>query len=497
MLQGGKSSSQDFPIVIVGAGFAGLALGVRLRAAGFDSFTILEKSDSMGGVWRDNLYPGCACDVPSRFYSLSFEQDWQWSSRFGRQDEILEYLNYCASKYGIVDHVRFNTKVDNARFDGASGAWEIATADGASMKARALVSAVGLFNQLTYPEIPGRENFRGTAFHSADWRHEHDLSGKRIAVIGTGASAIQFVPELAKVAGHLFVCQRSPQYIQPKFMGPGEDEITWVNDTPVWRRVERARIYNEMEDGVDKRYDMRTVAQSRDAWLQHLAREVPDPEKRRKLTPNYPFGCKRMLQSNDYYPAMMQDNVDVIDIPVVEISEQAIRLQDGSVHEVDAIVYGTGFKPAAFLPSLDVYGLNGFDLKESWSDGAEGYLGITVNGCPNFFMMYGPNTNAAASIIFMLEHQANYIGQCIEELRERPGAWMQVRADVQRRFNEEAVVRLNDSVVAQDNCLSYFKLPNGKITTQWPWGMDEYHRRTLAVDFADFEFSDDVSEAAE
>ena len=490
-------SSGDFPIIIVGAGFAGLALGVRLKAAGIHSFTILEKSGSMGGVWRDNTYPGAACDVPSRFYSLSFEQDWQWSARFGQQGEILEYLNYCAEKYGIRDHVRFNTKVDDARFDEVAGLWTVTTANGQTMQARALVSAIGLFNQLTYPDIAGRDRFEGVAFHSANWNHDVSLEGKRVAVIGTGASAIQFVPEVARVVGQLFICQRSPQYIQPKDTGVSDDRKSWLHDTPAWHRVERMRIYNDMESGVDRRYDMNIVANSREIWLEHLAREVPDLEKRRKLTPSYPFGCKRMLQSNNYYPAMMQDNVHIVDIAVEEIQANAIQLQDGTVHEVDVIIYGTGFKPSSFLPSLNIYGLNGFDLKGSWKDGAEGYLGITVNGCPNFFMLYGPNTNAAASIIYMLEHQANYIAQCMEELSERPGEWMQVRASVQRDFNVAANERLSKNVVADDNCLSYFKLPNGRIVTQWPWGMDEYHRRTLSPDFSDFEFAGRVQEAAE
>ncbi|MGE3245680.1 MAG: flavin-containing monooxygenase [Beijerinckiaceae bacterium] len=489
----------EFPIVIIGGGFGGLSLGVRLKAAGIKSFTILEKSGSLGGVWRDNTYPGAACDVPSRFYSLSFEQDWDWSARFGHQAEILDYFRYCARKYGIEEHVRLNTTVTEARFDDTTGTWLVHIEGGETLRARALVSAIGLFNQLTYPNIPGRDVFRGPAFHSAEWRHDVDLEGKRVAVIGTGASAIQFVPEVAKAAGKLYVCQRSPQYIQPKDMGIAEDEKSWVHETPVWRRVERMRIYNEMEGGSGRRYNADMANAAREVWLQHLAREVPDPEKRRKLTPAYPFGCKRMLQSNNYYPAMMQDNVDVVDVPVVEITENAICLKDGTLHEVDVIIYGTGFLPTAFLPSLDIYGLNGFDLKESWKDGAEAYLGITVNGCPNFFMMYGPNTNAAASIIYMLEHQAEYIAQCVEALRDNTGSWMHVRSSVQRAFNEAAHERLAHSVVANDTCLSYFKLPSGKIVTQWPWGMADYHQRTMQVNFADYEFSggDGAQEAAE
>lgn len=489
--KGGKmnASSGVYPIVIIGGGFGGLSLGVRLKAAGIEDFFILEKSGSLGGVWRDNTYPGAACDVPSRFYSLSFEQDWDWSAKFGRQDEILTYFRHCAEKYGIADHVRFNTAVTEARFDDAGGVWNVRTQDGGVLRGRALVSAIGLFNQLTWPAIKGRENFNGPAFHSAQWRHDVDLKGKRIAVIGTGASAIQFVPELAKVAGTLHVCQRSPQYIQPKDLGLPPEKRTWLHDTPVWRRIERMRIAQDMDGGTDRRYSDEMAAAAREVWLDYLAREVPDPDKRRKLTPTYPFGCKRMLQANNYYPAMMQDNVNVVDIPVVEITGNSIRLEDGTEHEVDVIVYGTGFLPTAFLPGLDIYGLNGFELKDSWKDGAEAYLGISVNGCPNFFMMYGPNTNASASIIYMLEHQAEYIAQCVEALRERPGAWMQVRSAVQRQFNEAAHERLAESVVARDNCLSYFKLPSGKIVTQWPWTMSEYHRRTARVNFADYEFS--------
>ena len=493
------AAGKDFPILIIGGGFGGLALGVRLKAAGIDSFTILEKSDSMGGVWRDNTYPGLTCDVPSRFYSFSFEQDWQWSSRFGHQSEILDYLNHCARKYAIVEHVRFNITAMDAKFDETEGLWTVTTQSGETLRGRALVSAIGLFNQLTFPNIPGRDRFTGVAFHSAEWNHDCDLTGKRVAIIGTGASAIQFVPEIAKVAAETYVCQRSPQYIRPKDMGVPDDKKTWVHDTSIWRRIERMRIYNEMDDGADRRYSEEFVNAAREEWLRYLAEQVPDPDKRRKLTPNYPFGCKRMLQSNEYYPAMMQDNVEIIDDAVVEITENGIRLKDGSEREVDVIVYGTGFLPSSFLPSLDIRGLNGFNLKEAWKDGAEAYLGITVNGCPNFFMIYGPNTNAAASILYMIEHQADYIAQCVEALRDQPGAWMQVRANVQQKFNEAATERLKYSVVAADNCLSYFKLPSGKIVTQWPWSMAEYHKRTRQVNFADFEFSggDDAREAAQ
>lgn len=484
-------------ILIIGGGFGGLSLGIRLKAAGIEDFVILEKSQHMGGVWRDNTYPGAACDVPSRFYSLSFEQDWPWSARFGRQDEILQYLNWCAEKYEITPHVRFGKCVKSARFDPQSGLWNVETDDG-EWTARSLVSAIGIFNAPVYPDIPGQRVFEGTSFHSSYWDHDAPVEGKRVAVIGTGASAIQFVPELAKTAGKLHVCHRSPQYIQPKDMGIPEDRRHWFHDTPVWRRIERRRIFNEFEAGSSRRYSPEVAEQGRANWLAHLERSVSDPELRRKLTPDYPFGCKRMLQSNDYYPAMQQPNVELIDIPVDEILPGGIRLRDGSVREVDTIVYGTGFKPTSFLPNILIEGINGFRSDERWKDGAEAYLGITVADCPNFYMIYGPNTNAAASIIYMIEHQANYIARCIETLEERNASWLQVRADVQEKYNAIAHERLNESVVANDNCLSYFKLPSGKIVTQWPWDMREYHRRTREPDFSEYEFGGtDMRGAAE
>jgi cation diffusion facilitator CzcD-associated flavoprotein CzcO len=476
-------------ILCIGSGFGGLALGYFLKKAGIEDFHLLEKSAQPGGVWRDNTYPGCACDVPSRFYSFSFEQNWPWSSRFGQQKEILAYFNHCIDKYGVRPHVRCNETMTSAKWDSEQSVWRVATAAGVTWEARSLVSGVGLFNQAILPDIKGRDSFKGRWWHSSQWDHSVDLRGKRVAAIGTGASAIQYVPEVAKVAGKLYVCQRSPQYVNPKDMGLPYDDRSWYMNTTPYHLYERYKIFRDMESGIGRRYSHELASAAREKWLEYLAQQVPDPVRRKKLTPTYPFGCKRMLQSNDWYSAMNRDNVELYDIAVEEITETGFRLSDGTFHEVDVIVYGTGFKPTSFLPGLQIHGRDGTEIHDQWADGAEAYLGITVENFPNFYMLYGPNTNASASIIYMLEHQANYIVQCIGAMNARQAAAIEVKADVFRNYNEAVTQRLQDSVVAADNCLSYFKLPSGRITTQWPWTMSDYHARTSRVDFADYDFA--------
>ena len=332
-------------VAIIGAGFGGIGLGIRLHRAGIRDFVILEKSNSIGGVWRDNTYPGAACDVPSRLYSYSFEQSWPWQSRFGRQSEILGYLNHCADKYDVTDHIRLETQVTSACFDDEMGLWRVALSSGETILVRVLVSGVGIFNQPIVPDIPGRATFAGPSFHSSEWNHAIDLSGRRVAVIGTGASAIQFVPEIAKVAGQLHVCHRSPQYVRPR-------------DERVMGRRPRDRwdILREFDNGTARRYSDELAAEARTAWLHYLTTEVPDPALRAKLTPQYPFGCKRMLQSNDWYPALQRPNVELIDVPVEQITQDALRTSDGVTRNVDVIIYGTGFRPTAYLPHLHITG---------------------------------------------------------------------------------------------------------------------------------------------
>jgi cation diffusion facilitator CzcD-associated flavoprotein CzcO len=452
----------------VGGGFAGIGLAIALRRAGIESFTIYERAAEVGGVWRDNRYPGCACDVPSRFYSYSFEPDYAWSEAYGRQPEILDYAKRVVAKYDIARHIRYGMNVLRARYDEAARRWRLETESGETIEADVFVSAVGLFNHPVLPEIAGREEFAGPAFHSAHWRHDIDLAGKTVAVIGTGASAVQFVPAIAPKVAKLHLYQRTPQYVLPRMVR--DDEIgakSWLK-----RRWQRLRLFFTFEWGGRRRASEKLTAKAQAAFMKHLESKVPDPVLRAKLTPNYRLGCKRVLQSNDWYGALTRPNVEVIDTPIDRITPDGVLTDDGALRKADVVIYGTGFSPTDFLVPMQITGLGGKKLKDAWREGAEAYLGITVSGFPNFFMMYGPNTNAAASIIYMLENQARYIMSGIRRIAK--GRTLNLRQDVQRRFNEEIQRRLSKMVLTDANCFSYFRTASGKVTTNWPGWLLEY-----------------------
>lgn len=486
------------PIVIIGCGFGGIALAIALKKAGIHSFTILERAAGPGGVWRDNGYPGAACDVVSRLYSFSFDQDYEWSTAFAPQPEILTYVKRCIANHDLAPHIRFNTEVTGAAFDAKTGCWTVETAGGERLVTPVLVSAVGLFNNPNVPNIPGRDTFKGVQFHSARWRHDVSLAGKEVAVIGTGASAVQFVPKVAAQAAQLYVFQRSPQYVLPKTTFPGtSDWDAWLQKHRGLRWLARLKIYLMFERFIFRRAWRPNLRLKGEAgFLKLLEAKVKDPALRRKLTPHYPMGCKRLLVSNEWFDALVRPNVEVVDTPIEAIAADGIKTRDGRHRRVDAIVYGTGFTPTAYLTPMHIAGLGGKDLNESWRNGAEAYLGITVAGFPNFFMLYGPNTNALASIIFMLECQADYIVKCIRTLDANHALYMNVRADAQRRFNAGAQKRLNRTVPARPECFTYFKDPSGKITTNWPGYATEYLWRTRAVKLGDYDFVRLAAEAA-
>jgi cation diffusion facilitator CzcD-associated flavoprotein CzcO len=472
-------------IAIAGSGFGGIGLAYWLKKAGIGNFTIYERSSEIGGVWRDNRYPGAACDVPSRFYSYSFEQDYRWSAPYGSQPEILKYLKHCAAKYGALAHIRFDSEITDACFDEAAGVWRLTTGAGEEIEADIFVSAVGLFNKIAYPDIDGRDRFQGTQFHSARWQEDFDPAGKTIAVIGTGASAVQFVPAIQPVAGKLKLFQRTPQYVTKRMIPDHKPD----GGTKLARRWQRLRIFRQFENVARRRASMQLTAKAQADFFEYLEAQVPDPELRARLTPDYRFGCKRVLQSNHWYPALQQANVEVIVTPIKAITESGVTTEDGTEHPVDAIILGTGFTPTDFLMPMQIAGLGGQGISEAWADGAEAYLGITVSGFPNFFMMYGPNTNTAASIIFMLENQARYIVKCIQGLGARPGRTMNLRPDVQRAYNIDIQARIGQTVLVDANCHSYFRTATGKVTTQWPGHLLEYRRRTRRVRVSDYEFS--------
>lgn len=475
-------------VLIIGSGFAGLGLAMRLRQQGVEDFLILEKGSEPGGTWRDNTYPGAACDVPSHLYSFSFEPKTDWTRRYAPQAEIFAYVRQCVSKYQLQSRIRCNSEVAEAAFDEQTALWQVTTCDGARFSARALVSACGQLNRPLYPKIPGVERFAGESFHSARWRHDIDLSGKRVAVIGTGASAIQFVPQIVPKVAQLHLFQRTPAYVLPKpDRAYSRFELALMQRLPWTQKLDRALqyLYHEARGvaffllpGLMKPY--------RQLFLRHVAREVADPVLRAKLTPDYPLGCKRILISNDYYPALQQPQTEVVNEAIREVSERGVITADGREREVDVLIYGTGFAASDFLAPMRIRGLGGLDLNQAWRDGAEAYKGISVHGFPNLFLLYGPNTNLGHnSIIYMLESQFPYVLSCLQQL-DRGVRYLDVRAPVQQAWNQRLQHDIEHSVWEQ-GCNSWYKNAAGKHTNNWSGFTFRYRQHTRQPDWSDYD----------
>ncbi|HZR37595.1 MAG TPA: NAD(P)/FAD-dependent oxidoreductase [Nevskia sp.] len=470
-------------IAIIGGGFAGLSVAYYLKRAGIESFTIYEKAASAGGVWRENTYPGAACDVPSHLYSFSFEPHYPWSRRYGGQAEILQYQRHVARKFDLERHFRFGKEVAGAEYDAARGLWKVAFASGETAEAEILVAAVGQLHRPAYPDIPGMQRFAGKAFHSARWDHGCDFHGKTVAVIGSGASAVQFVPELARQAGKLYLFQRSPGWCIPKFDRAFNGFERWLLRTfPLVYDLDRRRIFWVIEFLASSMIRRGLLSRLADAVLRLLAKglmwaQVRDPELRRKLTPDFPVGCKRTLLSNDWLRALARPNVEVVTERISEITTDGVKTADGALRDADIIVYGTGFAASQFLAPMDLKGADGQSLRALWQNGAEAYLGVGVAGFPNFFMLYGPNTNlGAGSIIYMLEAQGRYIAGCAALLRSRGLKSLEVKAEAQRRYNEEVQQR-NRGTTYESGCHSWYIGPDGRNTNNWVGYMTEYGRR--------------------
>jgi cyclohexanone monooxygenase len=457
-------------VLIVGGGFGGIGMAVSLKRAGIDDFLILERGAGVGGVWRDNSYPGAACDVPSHVYSFSFEPNPDWSRTFASQGEIHAYLRHCADKYALASHLRCHAQVSEASFDEEAGLWRVRLADGAELAARFLIMAVGQLSNPTIPRIDGIGSFRGPAFHSARWDHSVDLTGKRIAVIGTGASATQFIPAIAPVAGRLSVFQRSPAWIIPR---PDKAYRPWQKSlfkaAPWGMRLHRAMIYTH--------YESRALAFTRAKWMlkvavglpfrRMLARQVPDPAMRQRLTPDYPMGCKRILLSSEYLATFSRPNVELITEGIARVGASGIETVDGRQIEADVIIYGTGFAATRFLAPMHITGRGGLDLNTAWAAGAASYLGMTVPGFPNFFTLYGPNTNLGHnSIVYMLESQAAHVLRCLRALRKTGATQIEVGAAPHRAFNAAIQGQLAKS--AWVGCRSWYLDAQGRNTVNWP-----------------------------
>jgi cation diffusion facilitator CzcD-associated flavoprotein CzcO/acetyl esterase/lipase len=464
------AAAASHEVLIIGGGFGGVGMAVNLKRAGVEDFLILECGDGVGGVWRDNTYPGAACDVPSHVYSFSFEPNPDWSRSFASQAEIHAYLRHCAQKYELAAHLRCHAEVGEASFDEAAGLWRVRLRDGAELAARILITATGQLSNPAMPRIEGLDSFRGPAFHSARWDHSVDLTGKRVAVIGTGASATQFVPAIAPKAGRLTVFQRSPGWIIPR---PDKPYRTWqkalFRAAPWTMRLYRGLIYTQ--------YESRALAFTRAKWMlkvaagmpfrRMLARQVPDPALRARLTPDYPIGCKRILLSSEYLPTFARPNVELVTEGIARVTPGGVETEDGKLHEADVIVYGTGFAATRFLAPMRILGRGGIDLNTAWSAGAASYLGVSVPGFPNFFMLYGPNTNLGHnSIIYMLESQFAHVLRCLRALRQAGAAQLEVEAAPYRAFNAGVQARLTQSAWA--GCRSWYLDEQGRNTVNWP-----------------------------
>jgi len=463
-------------IGIIGSGFGALSVAIELTRAGHHDVRLWERADSLGGVWRDNTYPGAGCDVPSPLYSFSYEQSTRWHRRYGLQGQILEYLDDTAAKYGITPRIRFGHEVVAAAWDDEARTWTVRFAHGESDTVDILVSAVGQLSRPMLPDVAGRERFQGPSFHSAAWDHSVDLTGRRVAVVGTGASAIQFVPQIAQHAAQVTLFQRSANWILPKLDG---GFARWYRP---FIRAERPIFWSIAEQfsrGLD---DTSRVGHWTHRWAQrHLKQQVPDPELRAKLTPDYPMGCKRILFSNDYYPTLGQDHVHVVTERIAEVTATGVIAADGTEHAADVIVYGTGFDAQDFLASIDVTGRQGTKLADQWSEGAHAYLGMYAPRFPNLLISYGPNTNlGGGSIIYMLEAQARHMRQVLDRMRAGGFRTVEVTEAAEAEQDRTVQRELDHSVWA--HCDSWYRHPSGRITSNWPGSTRPFAKRTRTLE---------------
>lgn len=477
-------------IAIVGTGFSGLCLAIQLKRAGIDDFVLFERSDRIGGTWRDNTYPGACCDVPTMFYCFSFEQRTDWSRKWSPQSEILDYMEHCADKYGLRPHIRFDCEIEGARFDTATGRWRIRPRAGDEIVAEFFVSGVGQLHRPVIPEIPGLDDFEGVSFHSAEWRHDVDLVGKRVGVIGNAASAIQFIPEIAKRVARLTIFQRTPNWMIPR----GDRAYTEAEHRrfarfPWLAKLVRSWIWLRAELLL---YPVVRRNRVLSALLQKQATEsmhahIRDPGLRARLTPDYPICGKRVLISDDYYPALDRENVELVTSAAARIGPHEVVSADGRHHGLDVLIFATGFDTTHFLSPMKVEGRDGRSLDDVWKDGAEAYLGITVSGFPNFFMMYGPNTNLGHnSIIFMIECQTRYILACIERVDAAgDGRVLDLLPEAMRGYNERVQRDLATTAWANTDH-SWYKNEAGRITNNWPHSTFWYWWVTRKVDWSHY-----------
>ena len=481
-----QTQPADLSVVIVGSGFAGLCMAIRLLQSGVSDFLVLERAGDVGGVWRDNTYPGIACDIESHLYSYSFAPNPDWSRTFASQREILEYLRACADTFGVRPKIRFNCGVVAATFDEPGGRWRVETSDGGTLTARVLVSGSGhALSKPILPDLPGLASFAGPAFHSARWDHSVDLAGKRVAVIGTGASAIQIIPSIAPVVASLLVMQRTAPWVMPRNERPiAEATRARFRRHPWLQKLLRGWLYLRHEVlayGFVRRPAVLRLASR--VVRRMIAARVKDPALREKVTPRYTLGCKRVLLSDDYYAALGRDNVELCTEAITDVRPAAVCTANGAVHPVDALVFATGFEAAEGSLPFAIRGRRGEDLADAWRDGIAAYLGTAVAGFPNLFLLLGPNVGLGhSSMVYMIESQVAYILDAILTLRARDLRSVEVRREVEARYNEELQRRLARTVWQTGGCTSWYQRRDGRNTTLWPGYTFEFRRRTRRFD---------------
>ncbi len=475
---------------IIGAGPGGLALGIFLRKAGFRDFTIFDREDGVGGTWRINTYPGLACDVKSHLYSYSFDLNADWSRLWSGQAEILAYFERCAQRHRLGPHLKLNTEIVSAQWNAGPRTWRLTTSTGVEHTFDFVVSAVGLFTQPTMPELVEEEPFGGTVMHTARWDHSQDLADKNVAVLGTGSTAAQLLPEVAKVASKVYSIQRSPTWILPKPDRAYTDRERWIfAHVPFAKKLYRTRLWlrsesniSVIEHGSDKTHEFRAVASTM------LENAVADADLRDRLTPETPFGCKRLVFSSDFIPTLTKPHVEVVPSPARALRAGSLVTQDGRELPVDVVVCATGYAAADYLGQIDVVGEEGTSLHECWRDGAYAYLGMTVPGFPNFFMLYGPNTNVGSnSVIFMLEAQARYVVRALRYARRRGKSYVAVRAETMGDFIDR-IDEWMQGTVWTTRCSSYFRAANGRVVTQWPRSARDFWNMTRRFKPNDYTF---------
>lgn len=464
----------------MGAGFGGLGAAVALRRAGIDDLVIIEGHDGVGGTWRRNTYPGAACDIQSHLYSFSFAPNTSWSRTYARQPEILAYLESVADDFDLRRHLMLGTTVNSLHWNPHTGAWDCQLErDGysATLTADVVVCAIGLFGDVKLPDIDGLSEFTGPVLHTAQWDHDLDLAGRNVAVIGTGASGVQVVPELAETAGHVTVFQRSPPWMVPKDDRPySATELARFQRSRLALRRTRWQIWKFQHDNTATFADDPVVTARTQIATSFLERTVADEPLRRALTPDYPFRCKRVLLGDDYYRALQRDNVELVTDPIARIGQTSVITASGAEVNTDVIVLATGFETSRYLSGIDVVGAAGRRLHEHWGDDPRAYLGAAVSGFPNFFMLYGPNTNQGGnSIVYILEAGARLVASAVSRLARR-GGYLDVRPESEKRYNDALSADLERTIWTR--CNSYFRSPSGRIVTQWPYTELEYARRT-------------------